>query len=95
VRTKHKTAKPGKRKEILATARRFLASGDVVNIRTIEGQRYRGYVDRAEDDCIRVTYFVASRRLPNFPRLFVNLLPRNIVSIRVSKAYSNPESDPA
>ena len=93
MKAKHKIAKPGRRKDILATARRFQASGDVVNIRTIQGQRYRGYVDNAEDDCICITYFVASRR-PGSP-LRVNLLPRNIVSIRVSKAYSDPESDPA
>lgn len=74
-------------KDIFATAQHFCVSQDVVNIRTVQGQKYRGYVDKAEANRVCVIYFVASRYLRRSPQR-ITLFPKDIVSINVSKAYN-------
>jgi vacuolar-type H+-ATPase subunit B/Vma2 len=74
-------------KDILAIAQHFCVSQDVVNVRTVQGQKYRGYVDKAQANRISVIYFAASRDLRRSPQR-VTLLPKDIVSINVSKAYN-------
>lgn len=74
-------------KNILSAAERFHISQDVVNVRTIQGQKYRGYVDKARTDGICIIYF-GSRHSSFRGYRRVTLPTKDIVSINVSKAFN-------
>lgn len=73
--------------DILARAKRFYESGDVVNVRTKRGAKYRGCVDKAQATGIRVSYSPTHRRFVGQIQR-VTLLPKDIISINFSKAFN-------
>jgi hypothetical protein len=72
--------------DILAKAKHFYQSGGVVNVRTKQGDKYRGYVDKVEATFICINHFAKVNRRGVLQR--VTLLPENIISINVSKAFN-------
>jgi len=72
--------------QILATAKQVCVSQDVVNVRTIQGNKFRGYVDKVRTDSICILYFGRRHSFRGYRR--ATLRTKDIASINISKAFN-------